>query len=104
MELQGRVMGTFAKATTVGLALLSLFGCEKTGAFGDATSIIAGVSSALWVEIEDTVYTALEPRIYTVRPERTFEVTYQGRLLTVLACDEHREGRILGCLILKMCR
>jgi len=54
-----------------------LSACDKTGAFGDETSIIAAMEPELWSVVEDDVKAALEPTIYTVRDERAFTVTYQ---------------------------
>lgn len=59
------------------LPLLALSGCDKTGAFGDETSIITAMEPQLWSSVEDDVQAALEPTIYTVRDERAFTVTYQ---------------------------
>ena len=56
---------------------LGLAGCDRTGAYGDASSIILGAEPALWAEVEEDVYASLEPTIQTVRQERTFTVTHQ---------------------------
>ena len=67
---------------------LALGACDRTGAFGDPTSIVTAMEPELWAEVEEDVYSVLEPTIQTVRDERTFQVTYQnpneelwGRLL-----------------------
>lgn len=51
--------------------------CDRTGAFGDASSIVLGADPALWSEMEEEVQGMLEPTIQTVREERTFTVTHQ---------------------------
>ncbi len=56
---------------------VSTSACDERRAWGEWNSIIAGVSSERWSEIEDVVYSALEPRIFTVRQEKTFKVTQQ---------------------------
>lgn len=45
--------------------------------YGDVTSIIAVMDPALWEQVDEQVYGALEPTILTVRNEKTFTVTYQ---------------------------
>lgn len=52
-------------------------GCDRSGAYGDASSIILGAAPELWAEVEEDVYASLEPTIQTVRQERTFTVTHQ---------------------------
>jgi len=64
-------------AATLALAAATSLACEKTGAYGDADSIIVATSPELWAEVEDSIYGALESRVFTVRQERTFQVTYQ---------------------------
>jgi hypothetical protein len=56
---------------------LVVTGCDRTGAYGDASSIILGADPALWTEVEEDVVASLEPTIQTVREERTFTVTHQ---------------------------
>lgn len=46
-------------------------------AYGDYNAIVAVMDPALWEEVRDDVYDALEPTILTVREENTFNVTYQ---------------------------
>jgi len=58
--------------------LVSASACDRTGAFGDASSIILAADPELWAEVEEDVYGSLEPTIQTVREERTFTVTYQN--------------------------
>jgi hypothetical protein len=69
------------KTRLLALAILSgspfLLSCGQSGAYGDMNSIIVATDPALWDEIRDSLYTALEPRVFTVRQERTFEVTFQ---------------------------
>jgi len=58
-------------------ALVTMTACDQQGAYGDANSIVAAAQPALWAQVEDSVYAALEPTIWTVRNEKTFTVTYQ---------------------------
>jgi len=46
-------------------------------AYGDYNSIVAVMDPALWEEVGDDIYGALEPTILTVINEKTFTVTYQ---------------------------
>ncbi|MEQ9399495.1 MAG: DUF4837 family protein [Longimicrobiales bacterium] len=63
------------------LLLLAAAACGETSlAYGDPNSIIAVMEPALWTEVQDEVYDALEPTIRTVRNEKTFTVTYQEPL------------------------
>ncbi|HSM04050.1 MAG TPA: DUF4837 family protein [Longimicrobiales bacterium] len=57
--------------------LLTVSACDRTGAYGDASSIILGAEPELWAEVEESVHGTLEPTIQTVREERTFTVTHQ---------------------------
>ena len=66
-----------ATLITVGVLTLIAAGCDRTGAYGDATSIVAAMDPELWAQVEEDVYAALEPTIQTVRDERAFTVTYQ---------------------------
>jgi hypothetical protein len=59
------------------LLTLALTACDRTGAYGDASSIILGADPELWAEIQEDVLASLEPTIQTVREERTFTVTHQ---------------------------
>ncbi|MEJ2541710.1 MAG: DUF4837 family protein [Gemmatimonadota bacterium] len=58
--------------------VLGVAGCDRTGAYGDASSIILAADPDLWAQVQDDVYGSLEPTIQTVREERTFTVTYQN--------------------------
>ncbi len=64
----------------VPLALLfsvgALHGCKVPQAYGDRNSLILRADSAFWSAYKQDVEQALEPRIFTVRPERTFHVTW----------------------------
>ncbi|MDT8341751.1 MAG: DUF4837 family protein [Longimicrobiales bacterium] len=62
--------------TLAGL-LLPLAGCDRTGAYGDASSIVTAMDAQLWAQVDDEVLQALEPTIRTVAEERKFTVTYQ---------------------------
>jgi hypothetical protein len=55
---------------------LGFSACDQQGAYGDANSIVAIASEALWEQVADTVYSALEPTIWTVRDEKAFTVTW----------------------------
>ena len=61
------------------VALAPLAGCDAPTAFGDADSLIVVADSTLWAEMEQETYEKLEPTLFTVRPERTFHVTYVPR-------------------------
>ncbi len=63
-----------------GVCVLAAGGCEKSGAFGEANSIIVGAATELWDEVGDAVAAGLEPTIFTVRDERTFKITHQDPL------------------------
>lgn len=65
--------------TTIVLAFLafSTSACDRTGAFGDVSSIVAAMEPELWAEVEQDMYSTLEPTIQTVVAERTFTVTFQ---------------------------
>lgn len=60
-------------------AALSLGACGDVSgvAYGDYNGIVAAMDPALWEQVGDDVYDALEPTIVTVRDEKTFTVTYQ---------------------------
>ena len=60
----------------LGSSVLWSTACDRPGAYGDASSIVAAVSGETWAEVEDSVYRALEPTLYTVRDEKTFTVTH----------------------------
>jgi hypothetical protein len=53
-----------------------LAACEKPGAWGDVNGIIVVSNPEAWLDLEDTVETALTPRVRAVRDERTFRVTH----------------------------
>ena len=62
------------------LAALFFLACDEFSmgvAYGDYNGIVAVMDPALWEEVGDDVYAALEPTMVTVRDEKTFEVTYQ---------------------------
>lgn len=50
--------------------------CDRPGAYGDASSIVAAMPTETWAQVEDSVYRALEPTLFTVRDEKTFTVTH----------------------------
>ena len=54
-----------------------LSACERPRSWGEFNSIIVGTSEEQWAAISDLVESTLEARIVTVRPEKTFVVTYQ---------------------------
>jgi Domain of unknown function (DUF4837) len=70
-------MSTRRVLCAVMTALAATTACDQQGAYGDVNSIVAVARPALWAEVEDSVYAALEPTIWTVRNEKTFTVTYQ---------------------------
>jgi len=59
------------------LALVALTACEKPRAWGEWNAIIVAADPELWPDYEPIVEGALETTVVTVRPERTFRVTYQ---------------------------
>lgn len=63
-------------SVTLLLALLT-GACDKPLAWGEWNSIIATAGPDQWSAYEGVVNTALQPRVFTVRPEKTFKVTYQ---------------------------
>jgi len=63
------------------LAALLLSACEQPRAWGEYNSIIVATSEDQWAALADMVESALETRIVTVRPEKTFVVTYQDPFL-----------------------
>jgi hypothetical protein len=70
------------------LLLLVVAACDRPGAYGDASSIVAAVPQDVWDEVQDSVYRALEPTLYTVRDEKTFTVTH------VAPTDTSRWGQL----------
>ena len=54
-----------------------LSACERPRSWGEFNSIIVGTSEEQWAAVSDLVESTLEARIVTVRPEKTFVVTYQ---------------------------
>ncbi len=66
--------------SVIGLCALALSGCDKTGAYGEANSIIVGAPMELWEAVGDGLIEGLEPTIFTVRDERTFKITHQDPL------------------------
>ncbi len=65
---------------TICACVLTVGGCDKTGAYGEVNSIIVGASMELWDEVGEAVTSGLEPTIFTVRDERTFRITHQDPL------------------------
>ncbi len=72
-------MGRYRLAV-LGLCALSVFGCDKTVAWGEVNSIIVGASAELWEASGDAIADGLQPTIFTVREERTFRITHQDPL------------------------
>ncbi len=68
------------RLATFGVCVVFVGGCDKTGAYGEVSSIIVGASMELWDEVGEAVTTGLEPTIFTVRDERTFNITHQDPL------------------------
>lgn len=54
---------------------LVLAACKAPQAYGERSSLILRVDTAVWNAYEETIEAALEPRVFTVRPERTFNLT-----------------------------
>ncbi|MEZ4416300.1 MAG: DUF4837 family protein [Gemmatimonadota bacterium] len=57
------------------LACLAPVACGKSGAYGDANSIIVGVPNELWEVVSGSTREALERRVFTVADEKAFTVT-----------------------------
>ncbi len=66
--------------TTLATVLLTsvLAGCgESPRAWGEVNSLIVATSQEQWESIGEMVESTMETRVFTVRPEKTFRVTYQ---------------------------
>jgi hypothetical protein len=66
------------KLLLAAMATVTLSACDTTSlAYGDNNSIVAAMDPALWEEVGEEIYGALEPTILTVTEEKTFTVTFQ---------------------------
>ena len=51
---------------------------EVSLAFGDVNSIIIAADPLVWTSLESELVSQLETTVFTVRPEKTFKITYQN--------------------------
>jgi hypothetical protein len=56
-------------------AVAGLAACGLSSAMGEANSLIIVADNALWEEVEEDTYAALERTVYTTRNEKIFNVT-----------------------------
>lgn len=63
------------RAALLGVTLLSLAGCGRQTALGEANSLIILASDSLWMQVEEETRAVLEPTIFTTRDERQYEVS-----------------------------
>lgn len=64
---------------TLFAAVLTTASCNDLSlAFGDVNSIIVAADPLVWAGIESDLVGQLETTVFTVRPEKTFKVTYQN--------------------------
>ena len=64
---------------TLFAAVLVTTSCDDLSlAFGDVNSIIVAADPLVWAGIETDLVRQLETTVFTVRPEKTFKVTYQN--------------------------
>jgi hypothetical protein len=78
---------TAGKAILGAALLLSAGACDRPQAWGEANSLIVGMTEPLWAELQEDFEEALEPRAFTVRNERIFN-------LTQIAPDDTRWRRL----------
>jgi hypothetical protein len=71
--LRQRGSGIAVAAAVAGLA--GLAGCGQSSAMGEANSLIVVADDALWDQVEEDTYEALERTVYTTRDEKIFNVT-----------------------------
>ncbi len=55
--------------------IVGLAACDLPSAMGEANSLIIVADDAIWDEVEDDTYAALERTVYTTRNEKIFNVT-----------------------------
>ena len=71
--LRVQASGIVAALSLTGIA--GMMACGQSSAMGEANSLIVVAADALWSEVEDQTYQALERTVYTTRDEKIFNVT-----------------------------
>ena len=73
---ESRHMRMRAALLTAGImGIVGLAACDLPSAMGEANSLIIVADDAIWDEVEDDTYAALERTVYTTRNEKIFNVT-----------------------------
>jgi hypothetical protein len=72
-NLRVRTSGIAFPLALAGLA--GLAACGQSSAMGEANSLIIVAADALWEQVEEQTYEALERTVYTTRDEKIFNVT-----------------------------
>lgn len=67
--------GPAAAFVAVLAGVSGLAGCGQSSAMGEANSLIIVADDALWLEVEEDTYAALERTVFTTRDEKIFNVT-----------------------------
>ena len=70
-----RTLPVRARAALLCGVFLSLSGCARQTAFGEANSLIILAPDSLWTQVEAETRAVLEPTIFTTRDERQYEVS-----------------------------
>jgi hypothetical protein len=70
-----RNRGPAAAIVAVLAGLSGLVACGQSSAMGEANSLIIVADDALWLEVEEDTYAALERTVFTTRDEKIFNVT-----------------------------
>ncbi|MCL7964443.1 MAG: DUF4837 family protein [marine benthic group bacterium] len=72
--------GVRSRVRTAGLALIALAtllaSCGRPAAMGEADSLIVVADEALWSEVEQETYDAIETTLFTIRDEKKFYITH----------------------------
>lgn len=66
--------------TSLLVIVLTLAGCDLPRSWGEWNSVIVATSPENWAVVDEMIESSLETRILTVRPEKTFRITYQPPL------------------------
>ena len=67
--------GPAAAIVAVLAGVAGLAACDQSSAMGEANSLILVADDALWLEVEEDTYAALERTVFTTRDEKIFNVT-----------------------------
>ena len=70
-----RHRGSWVVVSAALTAVAGLAACGLSSAMGEANSLIIVADNALWEEVEEDTYAALERTVYTTRNEKMFNVT-----------------------------